>query len=112
VGSGARRSIPDPVTNRLIALSDNQCAFPGCMNAVTGQVAPGGAACDSRSVDVLAKYKAEHEAKMAPRNRRRPRAVPDPVNPQRTTALPTRYPTPGYSDRRHEGGRRVYAFFV
>jgi len=116
--SSARKSIPDPVTNRLFALSGNQCAFPGCTNAVTGQVAPGEQPvtlaqrahivgvgrqgprskavplpddidavenllllCGEHhrivdnnpriySVEVLAKYKADHEAKMAPRNLR------------------------------------------
>lgn len=41
MASSTRKSIPDPVTNRLFALSGNQCAFPGCTNAVTDQVAPG-----------------------------------------------------------------------
>jgi hypothetical protein len=36
-----RKNIPDPVTNRLFALSGNQCAFPSCLNTVTDQVAPG-----------------------------------------------------------------------
>ena len=118
MGSSARKSIPDPVTNRLFALSGNQCAFPGCTNAVTDQVAPGEQPvtlaqrahivgvgrqgprsraaplsddidavenllllCGEHhrivdnnpriySVEVLAKYKADHEAKMAPRNLR------------------------------------------
>lgn len=118
MGSSARRSIPDPVTNRLFALSGNQCAFPGCTNAVTDQVVPGEQPvtlaqrahivgvgrqgprskavpvsedidavenllllCGEHhrivdnnpriySVEVLAKYKADHEAKMAPRNLR------------------------------------------
>jgi hypothetical protein len=125
IGSSARKSIPDPVTNRLFALSGNQCAFPGCTNAVTDQVAPGEqpvtlaqrahivgvgrqgprskAALSSDdidavenllllcgehhrivdnnpriySVEVLAKYKADHEAKMAPRKLR---PVPPPLN--------------------------------
>ena len=114
MGSNTRKSIPDPVTNRLFALSGNQCAFPGCTNAVTDQVAPGEQPvtlaqrahivgvgrqgprskatplsddidsvenllllCGEHhriadnnpriySVEVLAKYKADHEAKMAP----------------------------------------------
>lgn len=41
MASSGRKNIPDPVTNRLFALSGNQCAFPGCTNAVTDQVAPG-----------------------------------------------------------------------
>jgi hypothetical protein len=118
MGSSTRKSISDPVTNRLFALSGNQCAFPGCTNAVTDQVAPGEQPVtlaqrahivgvgrqgprskavplsdridavenllllcgehhrivdnDPRiySVEVLAKYKAEHEARMAPKNLR------------------------------------------
>ena len=118
MGSSARKSIPDPVTNRLFALSGNQCAFPGCTNAVTDQAGPGEQPvtlaqrahivgvgrqgprskalplsddidavenllllCGEHhrivdnnpriySVEVLAKYKADHEAKMAPRNLR------------------------------------------
>ena len=31
----SRKHIPDSVTNRLFALSGNQCAFPGCSNQVT-----------------------------------------------------------------------------
>lgn len=116
--SNARKSIPDPVTNRLFALSGNQCAFPGCTNAVTDQIAPGeqpvtlaqrahivgvgrqgprfreaplsddvdavenllllcgehhrivDASPRIYSVEVLAKYKADHEARMAPRSLR------------------------------------------
>jgi hypothetical protein len=112
----ARKTIPDPVTNRLFALSGNQCAFPGCKNAVTDQVAPGERPvtlaqrahivgvgrqgprsreaplsvdidavenllllCGDHhtivdanpriySVEVLAKYKADHETRMAPRS--------------------------------------------
>ena len=41
VASNKRKDIPDPVTNRLFALSGNQCAFPGCTDAVTHQVGPG-----------------------------------------------------------------------
>jgi hypothetical protein len=115
MGSSARKTIPDPVTNRLFALSGNQCAFPGCTNAVTDQVAPGEQPvtlaqrahivgvgrqgprskaaplsddidavenllllCGEHhvivdnnpriySVEVLGKYKADHEAKMAPK---------------------------------------------
>lgn len=118
VGASTRKSIPDPVTNRLFALSGNQCAFPGCTNAVTDQVAPGEQPvtlaqrahivgvgrqgprskavplsddidavenllllCGEHhrivdnnpriySVEVLAKYKADHEAKMAPKKLR------------------------------------------
>ena len=109
-----RKPIADPVTNRLYALSGNQCAFPGCTNPVTYQEAPGEKPVSlaqrahlvgvgrqgprSRetplsddpnavenltlfcgvhhpivdnnpriySVEVLAKYKADHEARMAP----------------------------------------------
>ncbi len=112
--SSRRTDIPDPVTNRLFALSGNQCAFPGCTNSVTHQVAPGeqpvtlaqrahvvgvgrqGPRSQAMtpvdnidavenltlfcgechrivdnnpriySVEVLAKYKADHEARMAP----------------------------------------------
>ena len=35
------RAFRTPGTNRLFALSGNQCAFPGCTNAVTDQVVPG-----------------------------------------------------------------------
>jgi hypothetical protein len=118
MGASARTSIPDPVTNRLFALSGNQCAFPGCTNTVTDQAAPGEQPvtlaqrahivgvgrqgprskavplsddidavenllllCGEHhrivdnnpriySVEVLAKYKADHEAKTAPRNLR------------------------------------------
>ncbi len=124
MASSGRKSIPDPVTNRLFALSGNQCAFPGCTNAVTGQVAPGeqpvtlaqrahivgvgrqgprsravplSADIDAvenltllcgvhhrivdanpriYSVEVLAKYKADHEARMAPKDIR---PVPPPL---------------------------------
>src|SRR5690348_9938877 len=124
MASSGRKSIPDPVTNRLFALSGNQCAFPGCTNAVTDQVAPGEQPvtlaqrahivgvgrqgprskatplsddidsvenllllCGEHhriadnnpriySVEVLAKYKADHEAKMAPRKLR---PVPPPL---------------------------------
>lgn len=113
-----RKNIPDPVTNRLFALSGNECAFPGCLNTVTDQVAPGERPvtlaqrahivgvghqgprskatplsddidavenllllCGDHhrivdnnprifSVEVLAKYKADHEAKMAPKDLR------------------------------------------
>ena len=118
MASSGRKSIPDPVTNRLFALSGNQCAFPGCTNAVTDQVAAGEQPvtlaqrahivdvgrhgprsretplsddidavenltlfCGEHhrivdanpriySVEVLAKYKADHEARMAPKNLR------------------------------------------
>lgn len=110
----ARKDIPAPVSNRLFALSGNQCAFPGCSNPVTHQEAPGERPVTTGerahivgvgrqgprskatpladdpdaienltlfcgvhhpivdgnpriySVEVLAKYKADHEAKMAP----------------------------------------------
>jgi hypothetical protein len=114
----ARKHIPDPVTNRLYALSGNQCAFPGCTNPLTHQVGEEQpvtigqrahivgvgrqgprsqeqrigdsdsvenlvlfcGACHARvdrnpriySVEVLAKYKADHEARMAPRELRQP----------------------------------------
>lgn len=112
--AAARDKIPAPVTNRLYALSGNQCAFPGCTNPVTHQEAPGekpvtlaqrahlvgvgrqGPRSKEQplsddpdaienltlfcgvhhpivdnnpriySVEVLAKFKADHEAKMAP----------------------------------------------
>jgi hypothetical protein len=117
VASSGRKAIPDPVTNRLFALSGNQCAFPGCTNAVTVQepgeqpvtlaqrahiVGVGRQGPRSRetpisddidavenlvlfcgehhrivdanpriySVQVLAKYKAGHEARIAPKNLR------------------------------------------
>lgn len=118
MASSGRKSIPDPVTNRLFALSGNQCAFPDCTNAVTDQVAPGEQPvtlaqrahivgvgrqgprsretplsddidavenltlfCGEHhrivdanpriySVEVLAKYKADHEARMAPKSLR------------------------------------------
>ena len=123
MASSTRKSIPDPVTNRLFALSGNQCAFPSCTNAVTDQVTPGEQPvtlaqrahivgvgrqgprskaaplsddidsvenllllCGEHhrivdnnpriySVEVLAKYKADHEAKMAPKLR----PVPPPL---------------------------------
>ena len=123
MASSTRKSIPDPVTNRLFALSGNQCAFPNCTNAVTDQVTPGEQPvtlaqrahivgvgrqgprskaaplsdnidsvenllllCGEHhrivdnnpriySVEVLAKYKADHEAKMAPKLR----PVPPPL---------------------------------
>jgi hypothetical protein len=118
VASSRRKDIPDPVTNRLFALSGNQCAFPGCTNAVTYQIAAGEQPvtlaqrahivgvwrqgprsqaapvpgtldtvenltlfCGSchlivdrnpriYSVEVLAKFKADHEARLAPRDLR------------------------------------------
>lgn len=118
MASSKRKDIPDPVTNRLFALSGNQCAFPGCTNAVTHQIAPGERPVtlaqrahivgvgrqgprsqavpppdgidavenltlfcgdchrivDSNpriySVEVLAKFKADHEARLAPRSLR------------------------------------------
>ena len=118
MASSKRKDIPDPVTNRLFALSGNQCAFPGCTNSVTQQVAPGEQPvtlaqrahivgvgrqgprsrvtplsdnvdavenltlfCGSchlivdrnpriYSVEVLAKYKADHEARLAPKDLR------------------------------------------
>ncbi|MEU8055995.1 hypothetical protein [Microbispora bryophytorum] len=116
--SSRRKNIPDPVTNRLFALSGNQCAFPGCTNSVTHQVAAGEQPVTlaqrahivgvgrqgprSRavsgpveldavenltlfcgrchlivdhnpriySVEVLAKFKADHEARLAPQSLR------------------------------------------
>jgi hypothetical protein len=41
VAARDRKRIADPVTNRLFALSGNQCAFPGCTNPVTEQISPG-----------------------------------------------------------------------
>ena len=118
MASSKRKDIPDPVTNRLFALSGNQCAFPGCTNTVTHQVAPGEQPVTLAqrahivgvgrqgprsqavppadnidavenltlfcgkchlivdrnpriySVEVIAKYKADHEARLAPRNLR------------------------------------------
>ena len=118
MASSGRKSIPAPVTNRLFALSGNQCAFPDCTKAVTDQVAPGEQPvtlaqrahivgvgregprsretplsddidavenltlfCGEHhrivdanpriySVEVLAKYKADHEARMAPKSLR------------------------------------------
>jgi hypothetical protein len=118
MSSSERKEIPAPVTNRLFALSGNQCAFPGCVNLVTEQVSSGeqpvtvaqrahivgvgrqgprsratSLADDINavenllllcgrchpivdrnprifSVEVLAKYKADHEALMAPRDMR------------------------------------------
>lgn len=120
--SRTRKEIPAPVTNRLYALSGNQCAFPGCTNPVTHQEAPGERPVTTGerahivgvgrqgprsksvplsedpdavenltlfcgvhhpivdgnpriySVEVVAKYKAEHEARMAP-----PVAKPPPL---------------------------------
>jgi hypothetical protein len=130
VASSKRKDIPDPVTNRLFALSGNQCAFPGCANTVTHQVLPGEQPVTvaqrahivgvgrqgprSRalplsdnadavenlmllcgtchlivdrnpriySVEVLAKFKADHEAQMAPKDLRpaAPRLDVDPVD--------------------------------
>jgi len=116
--ASSRKNIPDPVTNRLFALSGNQCAFLDCTKAVTDQVAPGEQPvtlaqrahiigvgrqgprsretplsdeidavenlvlfCGEHhrivdtnpriySVQVLAKYKADHEARMAPKSLR------------------------------------------
>ena len=105
-----RKHIPDAVTNRLYALSGNECAFPGCTNRLTqhvgeespvtvgqrahivgvGRQGPRSEAaevddvdsvanlillcgsCHARvdanprifSVEVLAKYKADHEAQV------------------------------------------------
>jgi hypothetical protein len=120
VASSRRKDIPDPVTNRLFALSGNQCAFPGCTNTVTHQLGageqpvtlaqrahivgvgrqgprsrtvPGPVDLDAMenltlfcgechrivdhnpriySVEVLAKFKADHEARLAPKNLRPP----------------------------------------
>lgn len=41
MGARGRKDIPAAVSNRLFALSGNQCAFPGCTNAVTYQEAKG-----------------------------------------------------------------------
>ncbi|MCX4561450.1 hypothetical protein OHA02_35360 [Streptomyces phaeochromogenes] len=120
MASSSRKEIPAPVTNRLFALSGNQCAFPGCSSPVTYQEASGEkpvtlaqrahlvgvgrqgprskeaplsddpdavenltlfcgthhAIVDGNpqiySVEVLAKYKADHEAKMAAKDLRVP----------------------------------------
>src|SRR5258708_38928164 len=125
MGSSARKSLADPVTHRLFALSGNQCAFAGCTSAVTDQVAPGEQPvtlaqrahivgvgrqgprskasplsddidavenllllCGQHhrivdnhpriySVEVLAKNKTDHEAKIAPK---RLRPTPPPLN--------------------------------
>jgi hypothetical protein len=125
VASSRRKDIPDPVTNRLFALSGNQCAFPGCTNTVTHQVAAGEqpvtlaqrahivgvgrqgprsrassgpgeldtvenltlfcGRCHlivdrnprTYSVEVLAKFKADHEARLAPQDLRPPPAPLD-----------------------------------
>lgn len=118
MASSSRKEIPAPVTNRLFALSGNQCAFPGCSSPVTYQEASGEkpvtlaqrahlvgvgrqgprskeaplsddpdavenltlfcgthhAIVDGNpriySVEVLAKYKADHEARMAAKDLR------------------------------------------
>lgn len=130
VASSKRKEIPAPVTNRLFALSGNQCAFPGCTNMVTDQVRSGEQPvtlaqrahivgvgrqgprsravplsddvdavenlmllCGTHhpivdrnprifSVEVLAKYKADHEARMAPKALRpeAPRLATDSVD--------------------------------
>ncbi|MFF3372292.1 hypothetical protein ACFYXF_04955 [Streptomyces sp. NPDC002680] len=120
MASSSRKEIPAPVTNRLFALSGNQCAFPGCSSPVTYQEASGEkpvtlaqrahlvgvgrqgprsreaplsndpdavenltlfcgthhAVVDGNpriySVEVLAKYKADHEARMAAKDLRVP----------------------------------------
>ncbi|MDX3781492.1 MULTISPECIES: hypothetical protein [Streptomyces] len=120
MASSSRKEIPAPVTNRLFALSGNQCAFPGCSSPVTFQEASGEkpvtlaqrahlvgvgrqgprskeaplsddpdavenltlfcgthhAIVDGNpriySVEVLAKYKADHEATMAAKDLRVP----------------------------------------
>ncbi|MCX4561481.1 hypothetical protein OHU07_30155 [Streptomyces phaeochromogenes] len=122
MASNSRKEIPAPVTNRLFALSGNQCAFPGCSNPVTYQEASGEkpvtlaqrahlvgvgrqgprsreaplsddpdavenltlfcgthhAIVDGNpriySVEVLAKYKADHEVRMAAKDLRVPPA--------------------------------------
>jgi hypothetical protein len=135
VASSRRKDIPDPVTNRLFALSGNQCAFPGCTNPVTRQVASGERPvtlaqrahivgvgrqgprsravplsddldavenltlfCGSchlivdrnpriYSVEVLAKFKADHEARLAPK-KFRPVPPPLDVEPVDLSLLP------------------------
>jgi hypothetical protein len=120
MASSSRKEIPAPVTNRLFALSGNQCAFPRCSSPVTYQEASGEKPvtlaqsahlvgvgrqgprsreaplsddpdavenltlfCGSHhaivdgnpriySVEVLAKYKADHEARMAAKDLRIP----------------------------------------
>jgi hypothetical protein len=145
-----RKHIPDAVTNRLFALSGNECAFPGCSNKLTthegeerpvtvgerahlagvgrqgprsevaGQLADIDAAenlillcheCHKRvdenpriySVEVLAKYKLDHEAKVARRAPATSVALHDevvdisilPVTalPERIYVAPTKYRT-------------------
>lgn len=145
-----RKHIPDAVTNRLFALSGNECAFPGCSNKLTmhegderpvtvgerahlagvGRQGPRSEAagrltdidavenlillcheCHKRvdenpriySVEVLAKYKLDHEAKIA---RRVPEAcaelrdeavdvsiLPVAALPERVYVAPTKYRT-------------------
>jgi hypothetical protein len=135
VASSKRKNIPDPVTNRLFALSGNQCAFPGCTNTVTDQALPGEQPVTlaqrahivgvgrqgprSRavllpdnvdavenlmllcgkchlivdrhpriySVEVLAKFKADHETRMAPKDLR-PAAQPLDIDPVDLSLLP------------------------
>lgn len=118
VASKNRKDIPDPVTNRLFALSGNLCAFPGCTNTVTYQETAGEQPVTLAqrahivgvgrqgprssevplsdnvdavenltlfcgrchlivdrnpriySVEVLAKFKADHEARLAPKDLR------------------------------------------
>lgn len=150
MASSKRKDIPDPVTNRLFALSGNQCAFPGCTNTVTYQVLPGEQPVTlaqrahivgvgrqgprSRavllsdnvdavenlmllcgpchlivdrnpriySVEVLAKFKADHEARMAPKDLR-PAAQPLGVDTVDLSLLPvTELP-----DTRLDGGVTV-----
>ncbi|QYX76654.1 hypothetical protein [Streptomyces akebiae] len=122
MASSSRKEIPAPVTNRLFALSGNQCAFPACSSPVTYQEASGEkpvtlaqrahlvgvgrqgprsreaplsdapdavenltlfcgnhhAIVDGNpriySVEVLAKYKADHEERMAAKDLRVPPA--------------------------------------
>lgn len=145
-----RKHIPDAVTNRLFALSGNECAFPNCTNKLTmhegderpvtvgerahlagvgrqgprseaaGQLADIDAVenlillcheCHKRvdenprtySVEVLAKYKLDHEAKIArrepePRVELRSEAVdvsilPLTALPDRIYVAPTKYRT-------------------
>jgi hypothetical protein len=71
VASSKRKDIPDPVTNRLFALSGNQCAFPGCTNTVTHQVATG-----EQPVTLAQRAHIVGVGRQGPRSR----AVPPPVN--------------------------------
>jgi hypothetical protein len=144
VASSKRKNIPAPVTNRLFALSGNQCAFPGCTNTVTDQVLPGeqpvtlaqrahivgvgrqgprsraillSANVDAMenpmlpcgkchlivdrhpriySVEVLAKFKTDREARMAPKDLR-PAAQPLDVDRRSSVGYCLRSPDAGRS---------------